>query len=94
LSLGARFALGAFACLFGWSINIGILVCYGGGMVKDLVNSKFGRTVIALGCGALAPAVPALVMGDTHTFRMSLSSALGAIVAAIALHFKSEGGAS
>ena len=59
--------------------------------MKDFLASKFGRTLIALAAGALAPAVPALVMGDTLTFRHAIASACGALVAAVALHFKSEG---
>jgi len=54
------------------------------------LKSKLGRTLVAMAAGALAPAVPSLVMGDTHAFRMALASACGAVVTAIALHFKSE----
>lgn len=59
-------------------------------MFKSFCSSKLGRTVIALGFGALAPATPALVMGDLNAFRVACSAAAGAVVTAIALHFKSE----
>jgi hypothetical protein len=59
-------------------------------MFKAFVSSKFGRTMIALAAGGLAPALPALVMGDTHTFRIAVGSALGAVATAVALHFKAE----
>jgi ABC-type enterobactin transport system permease subunit len=51
--------------------------------------SPFLQTLLAAGLGAIAPAMPALVMGDTHTFRIALSAAVGAVVTALALHFKS-----
>ncbi len=63
-------------------------------MLKTFFNSKFGRSLIATAAGALAPAIPPLVMGDTHTFRIAVSAACGGVVALVALHFKSEGGAS
>lgn len=62
--------------------------------MTSFLNSKFGRTLIALALGGLAPAVPQLLMGDVHAFHVALSSAAGAVVTALALHFKSEGEAS
>lgn len=62
-------------------------------MIKSFLNSKFGRTLIALAVGGLAPAVPQLLMGDVHAFRVACSVAAGAVCTAIALHFKSQGDA-
>lgn len=62
-------------------------------MIKSFLNSKFGRTLIALAVGGIAPAVPQLLMGDVHAFRVAASAAAGAVCTAIALHFKSQGDA-
>lgn len=59
--------------------------------MKAFFSSKFGRTLVALAVGGLAPAVPQLLMGDVHAFRVAASAAAGAVCTAIALHFKSEG---
>ena len=85
-----RLLVAAVGCAAGWTLAYKIM-CYGGNtMVKDFLASKFGRSCVALAAGVLAPAVPALIMGDTHAFRMALSSAAGGLVALLALHFKSE----
>lgn len=61
--------------------------------MKAFLNSKFGRTLIALAVGGIAPAVPQLLMGDVHAFRVAASAAAGAVCTAVALHFKSQGDA-
>lgn len=59
-------------------------------MFRAFIDSKLGRRLISGFLGALAPAVPALVMGDTDTFRIALSSALGALVAGYAAGMNPE----
>jgi hypothetical protein len=85
------FAEAAIGCVGTWLALFARMRQHKEVMVKEFFASKFGRTVVALAAGALAPAMPALVMGDTHTARIACGSALGAVVAAVALHFKSEG---
>lgn len=62
-------------------------------MIKSFFNSKFGRTLVALAVGGIAPAVPQLLMGDVHAFRVAASAAAGAVCTAVALRFKSQGDA-
>lgn len=59
--------------------------------MAKFLQSKLARTCIALAAGALAPAAGALVLGDFDTVRIAVASAFSAVVAAVALHFKSDG---
>jgi hypothetical protein len=79
-----------FACACGWLAALTIMRHVNPDM-RAFLDSKFGRSLIAAAAGALAPAVPPLVMGDTHTFRIACASAAGGLITLVALHFRSEG---
>jgi hypothetical protein len=87
----ALWLLAVFGCALGWVAVYSVSRQASPTMVKNFLASKFGRSCVALLAGALAPAVPQLVMGDVHAFRVALGSAAGALVALIALHAKSDG---
>lgn len=90
---GARACLALFACATCWFAILSSMRKTNP-MFKSFIDSKLGRTLIAVALGAIGPAMPALIMGDVLTFRVALSSAAGSLVAAVALHFKSSADAA